>query len=554
MKKITIKFWTGAAALGLLCQAAPFTVRAQEGKIWEETRETALDVETLFNDSTAPSADLSFNENEFISEPSPNAPQSSPEMTGQENPKEEEKGNLIITRGKMDKAVISNSDFEMEIFLESTWQSRQINNGKLWVELPAEFSMDPSHEKETIDIPAIGPGETKKVIVKLHAGNIEGNRKTIKIPVNVSYIPEGENGETIQQQENILIPAAAHNIDGDSMNPPVSPGDNKPEKPENENEKPEEVPLDPGGYNSAGDGMVTASVPEKKKTDPMTPRIIVNQYQYGENIEDGKEFTVTLTFCNTNDAVPVENIIANIEPGEEVSLKNMTNVVYLKKLGPQASHTLEVKLRTAGNGKTDKAEFTLGFKYEYLKNGERTEGEASQKIVIPVKEAERFSVGDIQTGDEISQGEEFSVSLPYVNKGKSPVYNVEAYLETEMQTGETYKYIGNVEAGTSGTLDFFVTPETAGEQKIRIKLVYENSIGTQKSVEKEGTFQAAELVEEMPEEWGEYTEEEPKSKRNPLLLIGAAGTGTGAAGLLFRRFQKRRKLLEETAEDEGFEV
>ena len=40
MKKITIKFWTGAAALGLLCQAAPFTVRAQEGKIWEETRET----------------------------------------------------------------------------------------------------------------------------------------------------------------------------------------------------------------------------------------------------------------------------------------------------------------------------------------------------------------------------------------------------------------------------------------------------------------------------------------------------------------------------------
>ena len=95
MKKITIKFWTGAAALGLLCQAAPFTVRAQEGKIWEETRETALDVETLFNDSTAPSAYLSFNENEFISEPSPNAPQSSPEMTGQENPKEEEKGNHI---------------------------------------------------------------------------------------------------------------------------------------------------------------------------------------------------------------------------------------------------------------------------------------------------------------------------------------------------------------------------------------------------------------------------------------------------------------------------
>ena len=210
-------------------------------------------------------------------------------------------------------------------------------------------------------------------------------------------------------------------------------------------------------------------------------------------------------------------------------------------------------MKTAGNGKTDKAELTINFKYEYMKNGERTEGEASQKIVIPVKEAERFSVGDIQTGDEISQGEEFSVSLPYVNKGKSPVYNVEAYLETKMKTGETYKYIGNVEAGTSGTLDFFVTPETAGEQTVNIKLIYENSMGSQKTVEKKASFQAAELVEEMPEEWNDFTEEEPKSKGKKGIILGIAGAGTLAAGLLFRYIRKRKERQMEENEDEGFE-
>ena len=70
--------------------------------------------------------------------------------------------------------------------------------------------------------------------------------------------------------------------------------------------------------------------------------------------------------------------------------------------------------------------------------------------------------------------------------------NVEAVIKTEMKAGETYKYLGNVEAGTSGTLDFFVTPEEAGDQKVQITLTYENSAGQEKTVEKEKVFQIAE--------------------------------------------------------------
>lgn len=552
MRKRTVKFLAGAVTLGLLFHMNPLLANAQEEKrIQTEPQEVPMDAEMLFKDGTNLSEEQFFpSENSFVSEKSPqNTVQPVSETPGQEMPGKEQAGTIVITRGKMDKEVVSDSDFNMEIFLENTWKSRYINNGKLWVDLPEDFSMDPSHEKEKIDIPVIDPGETKKVIVKLHAGNLKGNTRTVKIPVNITYTFGAETGEVQKQQETILIPVSPLKTDTNSINPPISSGDEKPGKPE-------EIPADPGIYSNidtSSDGMVTTAVSEKKKTDPMTPRIIVNQYQYGENIEDGKEFTVNLTFFNTNDTISVENIVVNMEPSEEVSLKNMTNVIYLKKLGPQASHNMEAKLKTAGNGKTDKAELTINFKYEYMKNRERTEGEASQKIVIPVKEAERFSVGDIQTGDEISQGEEFSVSLPYVNKGKSPVYNVEAYLETKMKTGETYKYIGNVEAGTSGTLDFFVTPETAGEQTVNIKLIYENSMGSQKTVEKKASFQAAELVEEMPEEWNDFTEEEPKSKGKKGIILGTAGAGTLAAGLLFRYIRKRKERQMEENEDEGFE-
>lgn len=302
MRKRTVKFLAGAVTLGLLFHMNPLLANAQEEKrIQTEPQEVPMDAEMLFKDGTNLSEEQFFpSENSFVSETSPqNTVQPVSETPGQEMPEKEQAGTIVITRGKMDKEVVSDSDFNMEIFLENTWKSRYINNGKLWVDLPEDFSMDPSHEKEKIDIPVIDPGETKKVIVKLHAGNLKGNTRTVKIPVNITYTFGAETGEVQKQQETILIPVSPLKTDTNSINPPISSGDEKPGKPE-------EIPADPGIYSNtdtSSDGMVTTAVSEKKKTDPMTPRIIVNQYQYGENIEDGKEFTVNLTFFNTNDTI-----------------------------------------------------------------------------------------------------------------------------------------------------------------------------------------------------------------------------------------------------------
>lgn len=81
--------------------------------------------------------------------------------------------------------------------------------------------------------------------------------------------------------------------------------------------------------------------------------------------------------------------------------------------------------------------------------------------------------------------EETAISIPYVNKGKTTVSNVEARLKTEMASEETYKFLGNVEAGTSGTIDFFVTPPKEGKHKAKILVTYEDVSGNEKTVEKE---------------------------------------------------------------------
>ena len=79
----------------------------------------------------------------------------------------------------------------------------------------------------------------------------------------------------------------------------------------------------------------------------------------------------------------------------------------------------------------DKAKLELNFKYEYLKQEERTQVTSTEKLSVRYAQPDRFSLGDIQKEKEISANEETAISIPYVNKGKTTVSNVEARLKTE---------------------------------------------------------------------------------------------------------------------------
>src|SRR5699024_4263475 len=69
---------------------------------------------------------------------------------------------------------------------------------------------------------------------------------------------------------------------------------------------------DAGGY---GGGADTVSSEEKKKSDPMVPRMIVSQYDYDEDAEAGKTFETNITLCNTSEKLNVENMVVSMEIG-----------------------------------------------------------------------------------------------------------------------------------------------------------------------------------------------------------------------------------------------
>ena len=135
--------------------------------------------------------------------------------------------------------------------------------------------------------------------------------------------------------------------------------------------------------------------------------------------------------------------------------------------------------------------------------------------------------------------------MNYVNKGKSPVSNVEARVEGNVQTYTPVQNLGNIEAGRSGTMAFAITAFEPGETQFAIKVVYEDANGSEKIRE----FPVTINVEEMPVFDPGFEEpimpEEPQKSIPWGIIGGVAGAAAVAVALIIRKKKKAAKAKKE---------
>ena len=86
--------------------------------------------------------------------------------------------------------------------------------------------------------------------------------------------------------------------------------------------------------------------------------------------------------------------------------------------------------------------------------------------------------------DQVIAGQENTVTMEYVNKGKGDIANVEATMEGEgFDATMKTQYVGNVASGATGTIGYAFTPHASGELKTTLKVTYEDSDGQTKTKE-----------------------------------------------------------------------
>lgn len=372
---------------------------------------------------------------------------------------------IRISRREINKPIKAGKSFQAVLIVENKSKEVAIENARLSIETGEGLL---SQELTgSLDVGKVGTEREKSC--KLHlktAEELQSEVQTITVKLEYDYqSAEGMIHE--QKEEKIMIPTVVSKNQGGAADP-------------DENE-PAMNPLDgSGGGDSSGGSSAPAD--EKKDIDTPVPNVIVSKYEYGKKVTAGKEFHLKLQIKNTSSKTAAENMIMSLELGDALAITNSSNSFYIDKIGPGGVLEKEVTIKALANGKPENSKVDISFKYEYVHDKTRTQATSAEKLSIPVIQPDRFKVNVPQSQEEMHQFTEATLSLPYVNKGKSAVYNVEASLEGDVETSENYKYLGNFESGSNGTIDFLITPQNIGKQEVQVKIKYEDSSNKSRTI------------------------------------------------------------------------
>lgn len=219
---------------------------------------------------------------------------------------------------------------------------------------------------------------------------------------------------------------------------------------------------------------LSAVVPSK--ADTPVPNIVIRSFTYGDgSVAAGSSFPLRFSFENTG-TVKIENIVVTVDGGENFTMDGGTNTFYYKSLSAGGAQTQEVPMRAVPSGKSGAQSMGVGFKYEYLDGDKRTAASSDIRISVPIYQPDRFQINAPVVPETVNVGEEAEVTMAYVNKGKDDISNVEATVEGDgVETPARTQYLGNITAGTSGSIGFALSPTQAGPVDVVLKISYENA-------------------------------------------------------------------------------
>lgn len=238
-------------------------------------------------------------------------------------------------------------------------------------------------------------------------------------------------------------------------------------------------------YDSAGAATsATASdrlnIPAKaasaaSSAEKPVPNVVVQKFEYGgKPVAAGGRFPLSFTFENTG-TVKVENIVVTVDGGECFTVDGGSNTSHYDALGAGKTLTQELPLQAVPTCKSGAQAITVSFKYEYVDAGKRAPVTSDIRLSVPVSQPDRFQLNP-PSAASFTAGEEGEITLAYVNKGRADIGNLEAQLVGEgFESPAKVQYLGNVAAGTSGSIGFALTPEAAGKLDLTVKVTYEDA-------------------------------------------------------------------------------
>ena len=249
------------------------------------------------------------------------------------------------------------------------------------------------------------------------------------------------------------------------------------------------------GGSASGSVNVLSTVTKDTKDEETiaspTPIVILSKYNYGgSSVAAGSSTNMSFSFTNTSKTIKIENVMVTVTGGQDLMLNGSTNTFYFESVAASGSKTVTVPMKAAQLISASAQDVKIDVTYEYVDQNARKSGNATLSLSVPLYQPDRFELSEPTSSYTGYVGEETSLTIDYVNKGKSAINNVEATISGDIDTPTAYQRVGTIDGGKNGTIAFAVTPQLEGENQVKIVITYEDSNGNTKERVFEATVEA----------------------------------------------------------------
>ncbi|HIW22189.1 MAG TPA: hypothetical protein H9887_09255 [Candidatus Dorea intestinavium] len=386
-------------------------------------------------------------------------------------------------------------------------------------------------------ISKIVPGEIKDATFSLKAKeNIESKRYGILVGV-------AKDDEELFQQ--VIY------VNGKAKKEEPKEEEKAKEEPEIKEEAPqvEEPSYDSGATFSTGEYVATG----EENGNASIPRVIVTGFSTNPGtVNAGGDFVLTVNLKNTSTTTKVANLLFDFEAEGEGSDEQTSgpafiptsgsSSVYLKEIGANGTANIKISLHSKADLVNKPYGLSLAMKYE---DSSATQIEATSSLSIPVSQKARFELSEFELSpNEVGVGEEANIMCNLYNMGRIKLYNVKAVFEGDT-IKKTETFVGNVEPGSTASIDAMLTGKKEGKSEIKMTLTYEDEAGKVEKMEKTLKFSVIKAVEETTTDLAVEKPTSSKGKLLPLLLLVVIIV---AVIVIFLKKKKKKNLGNEEEE------
>ncbi len=373
--------------------------------------------------------------------------------------------------------------------------------------------------------------------------------KTYRLPFHITY----KQGKNEYECERYLDVKTAGKIQE-----PQNPDDGVSNKP-GENQNPDQDMA--GGADAGGvyTGDISAVGGGGGSENKSVPRVIVTGFNTDPGVVSaGGNFRLIVHVKNTSLSTAVSNMLFDFQApasGTEAAAEapaflpsSGASSIYLDCI--PAGETRDVAIDLNARADLVQKPYSINMSIQY-EDGNATQFEGSSSLAIPVQQAARFELSDIELSPQsIEVGQEANLMCSLYNTGRVKLYNVKAKFTGDGISGKEV-FVGNLDSGATGTIDGMLTGESEMSPGTKCKLIvtYEDESGNQSSMEKDFEMEVTPVMEmdmgmDM-EMMGEMPMEEKGFPVIPVIIGGVIVLIVVVSVVLLRRRKKKRALAEE---------